>query len=256
MPVITCSFLSNQRAGNAMFIYAFCRAYAEAMGCDLITPPWIGEKIFQNIPKPNLLQRSIRLPKTIPDHLHPEMMGHFFGQKDIDIQAYAQHKMYLDWYSRAKVKEWFKLKPEYDKAILNNFFPYATAHLRRGDYTQPPFNKLYATVSDASYHLAMGKFGIPRDAHYIQQEKTFPLSIHVDIGAPWLTDFITLRDATHLLRANSSFSWWAATLGNGKVYSPVVGNKVGWQDVDFVEGNWPTTAGGFKNQSDLHLKES
>lgn len=268
MPVITCSCLPNQRFGNALFIYAFARAYAEAMDCDLVTPPWIGQKIFQNVPQANLLQCSIRmsnttlkLPKTIPDHLHPEKMGHFFGQKNIDLVGYFQNQKFIDFYSRMQVKEWFKLKPEYDWTPTEG---YSAQHHRRGDYQEMPFKNLYASVTTDSYDKAIEKFQIPKPVWIVQEgfttERPMPANWDSDklkqIGAPWLPDFVFMRNAVHLLRANSSFSWWAATLGSGKVYSPVVGSKVGWQDVPFVEGNHEVTAGIFKNQSSLVFKES
>jgi hypothetical protein len=57
--------------------------------------------------------------------------------------------------------------------------------------------------------------------------------------------------------ANSTFSFWAATLGNAKVYSPVIrGVRGGKPDAyaEFVEGNWPVMADNHPN-TDLHLKE-
>lgn len=245
--------LTNQRFGNSLFIYAFCRGYAEAMGCELRTPPWIGQKIFQNVNEPPMSHLSIRLPQTYPDHLRPDLLGHFFGQKDIDIQAYCQHQVYLDFYTRKQAKEWFTLKQEY--TLLPSDAHYCVAHKRRGDYLKPPFNKLYAAVSDASYEKAIDKYRVPRPVLSVEEGWKEPPERCKEIGAPWLYDFLLMLNAGFLLRANSSFSWWAAALGDGKVYSPVVGNKVGWQDCEFVEGNWPCTAGGFRNQSDLALKE-
>jgi hypothetical protein len=52
-----------------------------------------------------------------------------------------------------------------------------------------------------------------------------------------LTDFFIMMNCKTLFRANSSFSWWAATLGTCKVYSPQVGTQTGWVDVPFVAGN-------------------
>ena len=36
-----------------------------------------------------------------------------------------------------------------------------------------------------------------------------------------------------------SFSWWAGVLTNGIVYSPLVRDKTGLQNIEFVNGNWP-----------------
>jgi hypothetical protein len=83
--------------------------------------------------------------------------------------------------------------------------------------------------------------------------KSPPAELPADMK--WLDDFLFLRGAAFLLRANSTFSWWAACLGSGQVYSPVVGERVGWNLVEFAKGNHSNTAGKFKNQSDLYLKE-
>lgn len=256
MPVITCRDIGSiGRFGNQLSLYAHAKGYAISMGCDFQCGDWIGRKIFTEAANdPDTGGRAIRLRQTIMDSARPDMLGYYFGQKDIDVKCYGMHQKFVDFYSRKQAKEWFKLKPELDINI--RFGPYAAAHLRRGDYLTEPFARMYAGVSNGSYTKAIKQFTIPEPVHFIEEELSMPHVNHSDIGAPWLTDFITLRDATHLLRANSSFSQWAGWLGNGKVYSPVVGSKVGWQDVEFVEGNHPCTAGIFRNQSDLTLKES
>ncbi len=63
----------------------------------------------------------------------------------------------------------------------------------------------------------------------------------------WLDDFLKLYFARTIFRANSSFSWWAATLSpTAKVFSPVIDQPHiygvdGMKEitVDFVEGNHP-----------------
>jgi hypothetical protein len=63
-------------------------------------------------------------------------------------------------------------------------------------------------------------------------------------GLEFMRDFMDLYNADVLFRANSTFSWWAGTLGNAKVYSPIVDGLTGHQkDVKFVEGNWPRCVG-------------
>ena len=58
----------------------------------------------------------------------------------------------------------------------------------------------------------------------------------------FLPDFVALMQADVILRANSTFSWWAAALSNARVLAPIVGDLCGKQDVSFVEGNWPRCA--------------
>jgi hypothetical protein len=61
-----------------------------------------------------------------------------------------------------------------------------------------------------------------------------------------------------VLRANSTFSWWAALLGRGRVFSPLVEDRIGDQTVEFVEGNWPRmcdTKNGSARLTDLHIRD-
>jgi len=245
---------SRGRAGNAFFQYAFLRGYAKTFSCDIQTPQWWGRNVFPVAAADPLIDRV--LPKTICDSVDP-MMGRFVGKTDIDLFGYFQHQMFIDFYRRWQVREWFAIKPElylYSPAERSDG-PYSVKHLRRGDYETPPFNKLYCTVSDESYDNAIEKFNIPGPISTVCDTGAGAFKTLTDLGVPWLCDWLMLRDADHLLRANSSFSWWAGTLGNGKVFSPVVENRVGPNTVEFVEGNWPNLAGIFHNQSDMHLKE-
>jgi len=249
--VITVPFLAKQRAGNAFFIYVFAKGYAEHVGAELQVPPWFGEKIFVNATEPRI---SRNFHWTELDSISTLPIGYWFGRTDIAIRAFCQHEVYLDYWTRAKARQWLMLKPEFEAyAPKAEQKPYSAAHVRRGDYLDNPN---YCIVSDESYERAIEQFDIPEPILRVQEgARTPPPELEAQ-GLGFLSDFLLLRDATHLLRANSSFSWWAGTLGHGKVYSPVVEDKVGLQHVEFVEGNHPCTAGRFKNQSDLWLKET
>jgi hypothetical protein len=54
----------------------------------------------------------------------------------------------------------------------------------------------------------------------------------------FLHDFILIRNADVILRANSSYSWCAAALSGARIFSPLVENLTGSHDVKFIEGNW------------------
>lgn len=256
--VITMSSLGwRGRTGNAFFQYAFLRGYAKAVGAEIQTPDWWGRRIFPVAAADPLIDRD--LGPTICDSLCGQRnlpMNYFFGATDVDLTGYFQHQMFVDFYTRKQIREWFKIVPDLGLYAPVNLCspPYSAKHLRRGDYETPPFNKLYATVSDESYDSAVEQFNIPAPIIPVFDGCFSPTQHLVDLGVPWLSDWLTLRDADHLLRANSSFSWWAAACGHGKVYSPVVEKLVGHQTVPFVFGNHPTTAGIFQNQSDLTLR--
>lgn len=254
MPVITVRSLNTiGRVGNSMFLYAFARGYAERHGCELQVPAdWWGRRVF--VGADALPAVTVELPQTELDAVTTRPLHRYFGRTDIDLRVFAQHQCYVDYYTRKQAREWLNIDPDWQELCGGSLGRYSAEHLRRGDYLSAAFRNHYAAITDKSYDRAIAKFNVPTPVLRVG-EGLNPVPPFLDKDLSWLADFLILRDATHLLRANSSFSWWAATLGHGRVLSPVVGDKVGWQDVEFVEGNHPCTAGKFHNQSDLHLKE-
>jgi hypothetical protein len=230
--------------GNQLFQYAFARAYAESHNATLLTPDWIGQKIFSISDQP--------LNHDLPRSGFDEIPN---GRVNIILNGYFQFQDAINFLSRAKLKTWFCFKNKWRARFNTNF--HIAAHLRRGDYAN--FSNIYCLVSEASYVVACGKFGLdPNNIHWIKEGSRKQSQDLLDLGVPFLEDFMLLVNANNILRANSSFSWWANVLGDGKAFSPVVENRLGMQDVDFVEGNWPrlvdkTNCG--TNITDLHLKD-
>lgn len=254
MSVITVRNLATiGRLGNMLHLYAFARGYARAHNCELQVPQWIGREVFPECANDSFITRT-DLRSVENDAITKRPLDRYFGITDIDLNVFAQHQIYLQFYSRADVWKWFKIDPMLVELCGPSLGRYSALHLRRGDYLSKEFIGHYATVQDASYERAIRQFHVPDPVLRIG-EGLNAVAPFLPPEMSWLKDFVTLRDAAVLLRANSSFSWWAAVLSAGKVYSPVVGDKTGWQDVEFVEGNHPCTAGKFRNQSDLFVKE-
>lgn len=147
---------------------------------------------------------------------------------------------------------------------------YDIAHLRRDDISNVEYNRShgqgYSVVSMDSYRRAFKQYGydeneiqwvsddyigqwhVGRKMRYIGGWNYPEGSEYLEgIVFDWLEDFLKLYFARTIFRANSSFSWWAATLSpTAKVFSPVI-NRMhiygvdGMEeiDVDFVEGNHP-----------------
>lgn len=147
---------------------------------------------------------------------------------------------------------------------------YDVAHLRRDDISDVEYNRThvqgYSVISMESYRRAFRKFGHSEDSiHWVSDDYTgkwhisrkkrhtggwtYPTGSQYLPGImyDWLHDFLKLYFARTIFRANSSFSWWAATLSpTAKVFSPVIDKHHiygvdGMEeiDVDFVEGNHP-----------------
>jgi len=220
------------RFGNQMFIYAYTRALCEQNGYELITDRWVGEDIFDIKPT-----RRFRC-----EDCEMSTQGYFQDQKSLI-------------YTRQQVKKWFQLSPailevaDYRRRPFNDML----AHRRVGDY--PGYG--FVVVSKLSYYAAQVKFGFDPDKFdWITEEKP---TVWPELGddKSFVPDFVRMMRAKVLFRGNSSFSWWAATLGEARVFSPVIKGLVGGreQDCEFVEGNHPQN---FEADflTDLHLKES
>ncbi len=222
------------RFGNSLFQYAFARGYAESIGATLQTPYWIGRTLF-GLNDPPV---STPLPRLGLDEF-PN------GQTNVDLYGYLQFSKCFDFYTITKLREWFDLTP----SGLLTTHPYVSgvvsAHLRRGDY-ETTYAHVYCTIHDSAYKAAAEQYGYQwSDINWVRENA---------LVNP-LVDFMKLYNSDVMFRANSTFSWWAATLGHAKkVFSPIVdGLKGPVRNVSFVEGNHPRCV-DLPNVSDYTIK--
>lgn len=216
------------RWGNLLFQWAHCKAWCKQNDWTLQTDPWIGERIFQ----------------IEDERPHPKPDRVFSG--------YAQDQDSLI-YTRKQCKEWFRFRPEIHNRLITLPTEKLLAHRRVGDYGDLG----YVVVTTQSYIDACKQHGLCLGAlhfvteEYAQNEALFPKELE------FVEDFWRMCHCKTLLRGNSSFSWWAATLGTCEVYSPVIDGKEGGhveRDCEFVKGNWPRFA-NLPFVTDLHLKD-
>jgi hypothetical protein len=216
------------RFGNKCFQFCYARALAEREGCELITPDWEGQQIFEIEPT-----RS-------------RQAG------DREVGGYCQDQASLI-YTRRQVREWFKLRPwvsETLASLLPKDRP-VLGHRRVGDLA----GYGYPVVSAASYGRALAQYGFSPDEFAFVTEEN-PVELPAFARLQFVPDFVRLMNARVLFRGNSTFSWFAATLGRGRVFSPVIEGLEGGRehDVPFVEGNWPRFC-NLDFVTDLHLPE-
>lgn len=216
------------RFGNQLFQYAFARAYAEKHGGTLEIPEnWIGKKIFKNIDHPKISKNLPRTPiDTIPN-----------GRLNIDLFGYYQTLKSLEYLKISKLKEWFVIKEDIVEMFPKEKNFYISAHIRRGDYVNK-YSNLFCIINETSYIKYVKDIGFLEDSIVWIREDNPKNSKFLSYDINFLEDFMTLLNSDILLRANSTFSFWAGILGKSIVYSPVIIGKVGKNDVDFVEGNW------------------
>lgn len=218
------------RLGNALFQWSYAKKRAEQLGATLYTPTWVGEKIF-----------DIESP--------PPM------DKEPDIKLEENYRQSQDdlIYSRRWLLNTLRIRPEIAEK-LDAIIPRGEilCHLRRGDYGALG----YQLVSRASYFKAAEHFGFdPEQLQFVTEEEPFT---HPDFSGElsFLPDFYRLMRASIIFRGNSTFSWWSAALGSGRVFSPIVAGLPGGviSDCQFVPGNWPKFC-DLVGISDLHLRD-
>ena len=143
---------------------------------------------------------------------------------------------------------------------------YVVAHVRRGDIVSSTYAGGHSAVTMKSYLDTLVALGVePGEVVWISEDPQIATRhawywekgdmgwrypegqnrLADDVIFDFLPDFLTIHFAGTVLRGNSSFSWWAAALSDGTVYSPSVGmrprDKVGphWVHCAFVPGNEP-----------------
>lgn len=234
-----------------MFQYCFAKAYARKHRAALQVPAdWIGRRVF-NVPEPPI---TGELPLTRMDEIP---CG---GRVNVDLLGWYQFDRALSHYTRAEAMQWLRVLPRWEPRRWRKPRPwYAAAHLRRGDLHL--YADRWCMVEKASYTKAFTRYAVAeQDVVWLTEETQQPDPELDAEGLGMLTDFFALMNADVIFRANSSFSWWGAALSGAKVYSPVVEDRVGAQEVEFVEGNWPRMIdmahhAGMCIHTDLHLRE-
>lgn len=202
------------RFGNQLFQYAYARALADSRGMPLRTNWWIGETIFY-------LQ-------------HERLRG-----DEEKVQGYFQDQKSMI-YTREQAQNWFRFRRWVQGALRQEcgWVHPVVAHHRKGDYADCG----YVVVSKEATRRAATAAGFDADGIHWVSEETARTSGALGAELSFLMDFYTMMQAPVLFRSNSTFSWWAAVLGNGRVFAPVIeGLKGGTEheEVRFVEGNWP-----------------
>jgi hypothetical protein len=263
--------------GNQMFEYSFARAYAEKHGFELRCLTGILHKFF-------VLPPNAPADQDLPERPNTECEK-WDGESSVTIIGMGQMQKNLDYYSKAKVREWFTLRPEYAELVKDVPAMELVANVREGDYTYS-CNPL-VLIDRNSFLDACDQYGLDKSKLYFLDGETHYRIPQIEVGKPWnelddyekgklegdkcrldwLPDWAVLLRAKVLLRPNSTFSWWGAELGtHERVFCPdlsgvdpdagIAGLLRKPQKVPFVEGNHTPMARGYWFCTELRLKET
>jgi hypothetical protein len=101
-------------------------------------------------------------------------------------------------------------------------------HIRRGDYVQ---SKIFRLIPLDFYHQAINLISSPYNLFIFSDDKEIAALLAVkyggldcsSLGLSLEEEFSLLASCNHYIIANSTFSWWAAVLGqrnNGRIIAP------------------------------------
>jgi len=239
------------RFGNQLFQYAGAKMYADINGFKSVFPGWIGNKIFENIAFYNnreyLLSRflptrqlndltsythadkikyALHLLKQLPQTVELKKL-YAHPEDNINLLGYFQDKLSLKILKERKrnVLDWFTFKKDIENEFrkeTQSYRPWIGIHIRRGDFVKrglslPAFlyKDFLKSADKKNIYISCD------DPETISEFKDYPL-IRPENPLPQIPNFIfdfwMLKESEMILGCGSTFSWWAAYLGNRNNY--------------------------------------
>lgn len=225
--VVTFAEIGNYgRLGNQLFQIAATVGIAEYSGASWALPTSVSNstigRLFDLKGEISLYQRFTELPEATQlyhDVKIPQSACY------VSLRGYYQSLKYFE-NSHATLRKHFRIPAQLMQHVRTevkeiNAAGTVALHVRRGDYTEPPFNTLYNLMPVDYYIDALSRFKnvthiiiVTNDRLWCQRH----LAGHLDapvVFSPFedeVLDFVLLYLAKRIIIANSSFSWWAAFL--------------------------------------------
>jgi hypothetical protein len=242
------------RFGNQLFQYAGTRLYAESNNFSAAFPQWAGTMLFKKMVSysPTQKVKSAFLPTRQLDDIHSynslQKIKYIMGlssflplttsldelyknpEDNINIYSYLQDPLSLKLLTqhKAKVRTWFQFQSgiqEQLQSVTQQFTPWIGVHIRRGDFVKRGLvvesslffelltkiargRQLFIASDDPNIHTEFAQYSLVRLQNPI---KDFPREFF---------DFWMLMHADTIVAPGSTFSWWAAYLGNNDYYAP------------------------------------
>lgn len=209
--MVTTRFIG--RLGNSMFQVAATLAYAKKYNHRWGVPHDAREsaihKCFPNLPKAN--EHHPNYPRNGYDAEHYAYTEIPNIGDQICLAGFFQSEKFFN-NAIDDVKNLFKLNylPEYNE--------YVSIHVRRGDFlvhhtSFPPITLHYINTAIKKFPLEGLKFMVFSDDITWCKEHMKHEAYHFSEGKTELEDLTAMASCKHHIIANSTFSWWAAYLG-------------------------------------------
>lgn len=205
----------NGRLGNQLFQIASTIGIAAENKIDFIFPEWAYANYFKN-KLPTYQQIKITLAIQEAGYNYSFIILDSNGV--FDLNGYFQSYKYFDK-SRNVVEHYLELKNPFP------FLDVCSVHIRRGDYLER--SNFHTNLSIDYYKEAMlcfpketGFLFFSDDLNWCKENFIGP-NIFYSTNKNEVEDLFYMASCKHHIIANSSFSWWAAYLGNaGKTIAP------------------------------------
>lgn len=233
---IQCSIIADYETGfgNQLFLIAACCNLAERYGVEVQVPKnWIGWRLFDLPPYVTYLKSPVQITESELYFRSLESLP-----ERINIKGNFQDSLTGASYSREFARNLIKFKKAWE-AIFKDSSSYLAVHIRRGDFRHYQ-NVFYMPTDDCiSREIQKIRFQIPEGipvrflydvSTYRALEDTdravYPRWVHqvessLTPDLTFLPDFFCMMNSTYLMRAPSTFSYWAGLLHRGKkVFSP------------------------------------
>ena len=229
------------RLGNSMFQYAAVLGAARTSGhipmCNISGIPLFAECFELGSVTNGQIEPDLILNEK--EFLYQDIVHNLPKDKSVDLRGYFQTEKYFKHIDE-EIRSNFTFKENIRNAAVKKIpnEVCVSVHVRRGDYIA--LSEFHPTQSVEYYEEALTKFPdhqpiffsddpswcrekfshITNDPIFIESDKDLNLSSSRESDISGYIDMCAMSLCNDHIIANSSFSWWGAWLGQGRVVAP------------------------------------